>query len=130
MGRTSLLHTRRQFLRGGMGLAALGLLPACGMLPPQTQQPARVPRIGYLSVGPSEPSPLVDAFRQGLAEHGYVDGRSIAVEYRFGEERTERLSEYAAELVAGDPELAGHPGLRALVDAVVAEDRAEYLEKV
>jgi ATP-dependent DNA helicase RecG len=41
-----------------------------------------------------------------------------------------RSREYATELVAADPELARHPGLRALVDAVVAEDRAEYLEKV
>ena len=92
-------RTRRGFLRGSLVLASLGLLSGCGVLPGEAQRPARVPRIGYLSVGPSEPSPLVDAFRQGLAEHGYVEGRSIAVEYRFGEERTERLSEYAAELV-------------------------------
>jgi ABC-type uncharacterized transport system substrate-binding protein len=86
-------------LRGSLALASLGLLSGCGVLPGEAQRPARVPRIGYLSVGPSEPSPLVDAFRQGLAEQGYVEGQSIAVEYRFGEERTERLSEYAAELV-------------------------------
>jgi putative tryptophan/tyrosine transport system substrate-binding protein len=91
--------SRRRFLRGSLALAGLGLLSGCGALPGEAQRPARVPRIGYLSVGPSEPSPLVDAFRRGLAEHGYVEGQSVAVEYRFGEERTERLSEYAAELV-------------------------------
>jgi putative ABC transport system substrate-binding protein len=91
--------SRRRFLRGGLALASLGLLAGCGVLPGQAQRPARVPRIGYLSVGPSGPSPLVDAFRQGLRELGYVEGQGIAVEYRFGEERTEQLSEFAAELV-------------------------------
>src|SRR5215208_3978836 len=89
-------HSRRRFLQGSLALAGVGLLSGCGVLPGEAQRPARVPRIGYLSVGPSEPSPLVDAFHQGLAEQGYVEGQSIAVEYRFGEERTERLPAYAA----------------------------------
>jgi putative ABC transport system substrate-binding protein len=99
MERCAAGRTRREFLRGGLALAGLGLLSGCGIPPGQAQRSARVPRIGYLSVGPSGASPLVDAFRQGLREHGYVEGQSIAVEYRFGEERTERLSEFAAELV-------------------------------
>ena len=41
-------HTRRRFLRDGLALAGLGLLAGCGILPPQAQQPAKVPRIGYL----------------------------------------------------------------------------------
>jgi putative ABC transport system substrate-binding protein len=42
---------------------------------------------------------LPDAFRQGLRELGYVEGQSIAIEYRFDEGRTERLPDLAAELV-------------------------------
>ena len=62
-------------------------------------QPARVPRIGVLSPGQPGPSPLLEAFRQGLRERGYVEGKSIAVEYRFDEGKPERLAELAAELV-------------------------------
>ena len=62
-------------------------------------QSSRVPRIGVLSPGVSGPSVLLDAFRQGLRELGYVEGQSIAIEYRFDEGRTERLPDLAAELV-------------------------------
>ncbi len=65
------------------------------------QQPAKVARIGYLgSAGPGTPvSHLLDAFRQGLRELGYVEGRNIAIEYRGAEGRFGRLPDLAAELV-------------------------------
>ena len=52
-----------------------------------------------LSPGSPGPSPLLDAFRQGLRELGYVEGQNIAIEYRFAEAKSEPLPELAAELV-------------------------------
>jgi putative tryptophan/tyrosine transport system substrate-binding protein len=62
-------------------------------------QPARVSRIGVLSPGSPGTSPLLDAFRQGLRELGYVEGQHIRLEYRFAETKLERLPGLAAELV-------------------------------
>jgi putative ABC transport system substrate-binding protein len=64
----------------------------------EAQQPAKVPRIGFLSVA-FEPSPLSEAFVGGLRELGYIEGRNIAIEYRHGQGRFDRLPELAAELV-------------------------------
>ena len=75
----------------------------CTLVAPFTadaQQAAKAPRIGVLHVGaPAAVSHLVEAFKQGLREHGYVEGQNIVVERRFGEARAERISEVAAELV-------------------------------
>jgi len=47
------------------------------------QVPAKVPRIGFLSIGsPTDVTRQLEAFRQGLREVGYVEGRTIAIEYR------------------------------------------------
>lgn len=65
------------------------------------QQPARVPRVGYL--GDSSPAlerDLVGAFRQRLRDLGYVDGQNVVIEYRSAEGKRERLLALAAELVA------------------------------
>jgi len=67
--------------------------------PAEAQQPKKVPRIGVLSPGFPGPSPLLDAFRQGLHELGYVEGQNIAIEYRFAEAKPEPLPDLAAELV-------------------------------
>jgi putative ABC transport system substrate-binding protein len=91
-------HGRRQFLRGGLALAGCGLLAGCGVLPSQVQQPAVVPRIGYLTSEQSAASdPLGTAFRQGLAELGYIEGGNLAVEWRYAE-RNDLLPDLAAEL--------------------------------
>jgi ABC-type uncharacterized transport system substrate-binding protein len=86
---------RRRFL-----IATSALLVAS---PAHAQLPAKVPRIGVLLPGsaPSagEPSPNLDSFRQGLRELGYVEGRSIAIEYRWSEGKGERLPALATELV-------------------------------
>src|SRR4051794_20800274 len=78
---------RRQFLRGGLALVALGLVDGCD-LPRSPWQPApRIPRIGYLGNGTSGPYPgFVSAFRHELAELGYVEGETVAIEYRFTDE--------------------------------------------
>jgi putative tryptophan/tyrosine transport system substrate-binding protein len=67
----------------------------------EAQQPGRIPRIGYLVTG-SLDSPetrvLLDAFRQGLSEHGYVEGQNIVIEYRAADGKIERLPGRANEL--------------------------------
>ena len=65
-------------------ILALALLAA--PLVVEAQRPGNVPRIGYLEIAPAEgPSPaMIDAFRQGLRELGYVEGRNIVIEYRSG----------------------------------------------
>src|SRR5437870_7022910 len=74
-------------------------LAACGVVA-QAQQPTKVPRIGFLSaVSPSSISPRTEAFRQGLRELGYVEGKSIVIEYRWAEGKFDRLPDLASELV-------------------------------
>jgi len=67
----------------------------CSMLlalpfPVQAQQPAKVTPIGYLVGGSSAPA-RIEAFRQGLREHGYVEGKNIVIEWRFADEKLDRL---------------------------------------
>jgi putative tryptophan/tyrosine transport system substrate-binding protein len=65
----------------------------------RAQQPA-VPVIGYLSTGSrDDEAPGFGAFQRGLAEMGYVEGRNLAVEYRWAEGRYDRLPDLAADLV-------------------------------
>jgi putative tryptophan/tyrosine transport system substrate-binding protein len=66
----------------------------------QAQQPKKVPRIGFLgATSPSTISGRVEAFRQGLRELGYVEGKNIFIEWRFAEGKSDRLPALAAELV-------------------------------
>jgi putative tryptophan/tyrosine transport system substrate-binding protein len=93
--------SRRRFLQGSLALASLGLLSGCMMPSLPGQQPAKVPRIGFLAVGSREGRKfLIGGLLEGLREHGYVEGQNIHIEYRFSEDRDERLPELAAELVA------------------------------
>jgi putative ABC transport system substrate-binding protein len=75
-------------------ILALGTVLA----PCEAQQAAKIPRVGFLA--PQGRSlPLFDAFRQGLAELGYVEGRNVVIEPRFAEGQPERLPDLVAELV-------------------------------
>jgi ABC-type uncharacterized transport system substrate-binding protein len=66
----------------------------------QAQQPSKIPRIGFLfALSPSVVSARVEAFRQGMRELGYVEGKNIVIEWRFAEEKPDRLPALAAELV-------------------------------
>jgi putative ABC transport system substrate-binding protein len=68
--------------------------------PVQAQQPAKMPRIDWLAAGsPSGVAPLTAAFRQGLRQLGYVEGKNFTIEYRYAEEQFDRLPELAAEIV-------------------------------
>src|SRR6478736_679143 len=64
------------------------------------QQAGKVPRIGYLGVtSPSDRPPLLDTFRQGLRELGWIEGQNIVIDYRFAEGRLDRLPDLAADMV-------------------------------
>jgi len=66
----------------------------------EAQQLKKVPRIGFLgATSPSTISARVEAFRQGLRELGYVEGKNIFIEWRFAEGKSDRLPTLAAELV-------------------------------
>ena len=76
---------------------ALGILSA--PLAPDARPPKKIPRIGVLTLLSPSSGPLLDPFRQGLRELGYVEGRNIALEYRWVAGSTDLLLDLAAELV-------------------------------
>jgi len=86
--------------RAFIGSLAGGLLAV--PLAARAQQAAKVPRIGYLSANSMVASPpnLHEAFRQGLRDLGYVEGRNVVIEYREAEGKFERLPGLAADLIA------------------------------
>jgi putative tryptophan/tyrosine transport system substrate-binding protein len=67
----------------------------------QAQQPKKIPRIGYVSGSgdANNPGPYVEAFRQGLRDLGYIEGKNVLVEYRYAEGKLDRTASLAAELV-------------------------------
>jgi putative ABC transport system substrate-binding protein len=66
----------------------------------QAQQPMKIPRIGWLTAGSLSASPeRTEAFRQGLRELGYIEGKNIVVEWRSPEGKPDRMPTLAAELV-------------------------------
>ena len=85
---------RREFI------TLLGGAAAAWPLAARAQQTAKLPTIGYLGGGgPISQRAWVDAFAQRLRELGWVEGRNVAIEYRWGEGRPERYAEIAAEFV-------------------------------
>ncbi|HEY3303849.1 MAG TPA: ABC transporter substrate-binding protein [Candidatus Binatia bacterium] len=83
-----------------VGIVALVVALAMGGAVTMAQQPGKVPRIAYLSAtSPSVNPTRIEAFRQGLRELGYVEGKNIVIEWRFAEGKLDRLRELAAELV-------------------------------
>ena len=86
---------RRRFLLTSLAGAIATPLVA------EAQQAVKIARIGYLSPSPAAANPhLPKAFRQGLRDLGYVEGRNVVIEYRSAEGKLERLPDLAAELVA------------------------------
>jgi putative ABC transport system substrate-binding protein len=66
----------------------------------EAQQPGKVPRIGFLSGrDPKTPGPYIEAFRQGLRDLGYVEGKNILVEYRYAGGKLDQVPRLVAELV-------------------------------
>src|SRR5262250_1467203 len=89
----------------------------------EAQQPKKVPQIGYLSVSsPSAMSTRTEAFRQGLRELGYVEGKNIVIEWRSAEGKRDRVPSLAAELVRLKVDIivtAGPPATRSAKEATV-----------
>jgi putative ABC transport system substrate-binding protein len=84
---------RREFITLLGGAAAWPLAA-------RAQQPAKLPTIGFLGAAtPSTTNPWIAAFMQRLREFGWIEGRNIAIEYRWAQGRTEPLAEIAAEFV-------------------------------
>jgi len=80
-------------------LALVVTLAMCGARAEAQQQP-KIPRIGFLTNNSSTGLAAADeAFRQGLRALGHVEGKSLVIEYRYGEGKVGRLAEMAAELV-------------------------------
>jgi putative tryptophan/tyrosine transport system substrate-binding protein len=110
---------RRVFI----GTLTGGLLAA--PLAAQAQPAAKMWRIGFLRSGTPTGwgGPGIEAIRLGLSDHGYVEGRNIRIEYRWAEDRYERLPELAAELVRLNPDVIityGTPSSLALKRATSA----------
>lgn len=104
---------RREFLSllGGMAAAV-----------PSVVRAQQIPLVGYLATIPmSQHENLVAAFRRGMAESGFVDGRNMRIEFRTADGRTDRLPALAAELAGHKPKiLAGMGGITAALAAKAA----------
>jgi ABC-type uncharacterized transport system substrate-binding protein len=86
---------RKKFLIPCLSAVLLAMVFTAG-----AQQSTKIPRIGYLAATSSSTNPArVDGFRQGLRELGYVEGKNIAIEWRYADGKAERLPALAAELV-------------------------------
>jgi len=87
----------------------------------EAQQPKKLPRIGYLTAGSaSVAASNVEAFRQGLQQSGYVEGKDILVEWRYADGKRDRLRELADELVRMKVDVivtASTPSIRAVQQA-------------
>jgi putative tryptophan/tyrosine transport system substrate-binding protein len=85
---------RRDFIKGFVGSAAAWPLAA------RAQQPARVARIGILGLASADgAAPYVNAVRSGLRDLGYIEGKNLIIEYRFGDGKYDRLPDLADQLV-------------------------------
>src|SRR5690348_5395579 len=92
-GRMAGQIARRQFLAALSGAAAMPLVA-------RAQQRA-LPVIGFLHpASPEGYAPYLAAFRQGLGESGFVEGRNVAIEFRWAEDHLDRLPALAADLVS------------------------------
>jgi putative ABC transport system substrate-binding protein len=85
---------RREFI------TLLGSAVVAWPLEARAQQPAKLARVGYLGLTSAfQQASRIDAFRAGLRDLGYVEGKNIQIEFRFAYEDNDRLPGLAAELV-------------------------------
>jgi putative tryptophan/tyrosine transport system substrate-binding protein len=86
---------RREFitLLGGAATAVSGTLAA------MAQSSGKMPRVGILTPAENNTTPIFDAFRKGLRDLGYVDGKTIVLDFRFAKGNIDALPDLAAELV-------------------------------
>jgi ABC-type uncharacterized transport system substrate-binding protein len=83
-----------------MGLGVVLVLTVLASLVAEAQQPGKAPRIGLLGGGSaSAAAGRIDAFRQGLRDLGYVEGKTIVIEQMWAEGKLDRIPALAADLV-------------------------------
>ena len=115
MGRKAMLCVRRREFIALVGGAAAWPLAA------SAQQSRRVPRIGVLLLGtPASFAGRIEAFVEGLRDLGYVDGRTVAIEWKWGQDRVDQLPDLAAELVRSQVDVivtGGTPAAQTLKNA-------------
>src|SRR5262249_35200007 len=105
---------RREFVR------LLGSAAAAWPRAARAQQSGKVPRVGILSPAESDATPIFDAFRKGLRDLGYADGKTIVLDFRFAKGNIDALSGLAAELVRIPVDVIvvdGTSAVRAALDA-------------
>lgn len=88
-----------------LALLVLGATPIAA----EAQQPDKIRRIGYLTMitrpTPSNPNVNIDAFLRGMHDLGYIEGKNLVIEWRFADQKFERLSALASELVKTNVEV-------------------------
>src|SRR6266404_6188681 len=101
-------------------ILVVAVLLAVGVIA-DAQQPPKVPRIGFIvGTSPTANAARVEAFRQGLRELGYVEGKTIVIEWRYAEGKLDRLPALAAELARLKVDIivtGGPPATRAAKEA-------------
>jgi ABC-type uncharacterized transport system substrate-binding protein len=99
-------------------VAALGATPAVCGVPKRAQQAGNLPTIGFLgATTPSAQSQWTAAFVQRLRQLDWIEGRNVAIEYRWMEGRNERAAEIAAEFVQLKVDVIVVQGTAAVVGA-------------
>jgi putative ABC transport system substrate-binding protein len=111
---------RRKFL------ATLGGAAAAWPLAARAQQAERMWRIGVLTSGATADDPdgrvRTSAFLQGLQQSGWIDGRNIRIDYRWGAGDADNMRKYAAELVALAPDVILASGTATVAPLLQAKD--------
>ncbi|HYU89991.1 MAG TPA: ABC transporter substrate binding protein, partial [Gemmatimonadales bacterium] len=92
--------SRRRFITGFV-IALTPLAATASAQEYKAQQAGRIPRVGILA----QNAPLWDDFRQGLRDLGYVEGRTIVIQYQWGEGSDDRLPRLAADLARLGPDV-------------------------
>ena len=93
-------NERRKAMKRKIVSVLLAILSLSLLHPAEAQQSKKVPRIGFLTpASPSANAARIEAFRQGLRELGYVEGKNIVIEQRYAEGKLDRVPALAAELV-------------------------------
>jgi len=102
-------------------LSILGAFYLAAFQPTEAQQLKNIPRVGFLTgqntPTSTSPGPNIEAFRQGLRDLGYVEGKNILIEYRGAEGKIERMAELVAELIGIEVNIIVTVGMPAVIAA-------------